>query len=84
MSEPLDLAHYAPAERQVVDGETRYVRLVEEPMHVQDTVPWLIEHGFVRMERDDHPESESGYTLKGWGSTYFAVPFDKAVPRDAL
>ncbi len=82
-----DFSRYAPAERQeTVDG-SRMVRLCNEPMPVDDVLPWLLEQGLVkrldavcvdpvcRHEQCDPSE------LTGWGSTYFAEPFDKTEPR---
>lgn len=79
-----DLARYAAVERQKVDGgyrsRTRYVRLHEEPMALRDVLPWLEAEGFVKCEPSADPDG-TGRAWRGWGSTYFAVPWEKSVPR---
>jgi hypothetical protein len=62
-------------------GERRYVRLSDQPMPARECLGWLIENGYVKREPDDHPESETGYRLVGWGSTYFMVPWERSVER---
>lgn len=78
-----DLQQYAACERQQFEGELitwRYVRLHEESMPVSDVLGWLIEQGYVRRELTDDPDS-GGSRYIGWGSTYFAVPWEKSVER---
>lgn len=87
----IDYEPYVPVERQKVEcGERgqagdeygwRYVRLTDGPMPSRECLPWLIENGYVKKVPDDHPESETGYRLVGWGTTYFMCPWDKAVER---
>jgi hypothetical protein len=69
---------YAPVERQKTDGGHRYVRLCDEPMHVSECLPWLIDNGYVK---DDGVDGEGARILRGWGSTYFMCPFEKTVSR---
>lgn len=80
-ADEIDPSRYAACERQKVDDGWRYVRLHEEPMDAHECLPWLIEQGYVKRVPEDHPGSETGFRLAGWGSTYFMVPWDKAVER---
>lgn len=83
----IDLDRYAPAEQQETADGSRMVRLVEEPMHLDECLPWLLDQGLVKrvdaicLDPDCRHEHCDPYELKAWGSTYFAVPFDKTEPR---
>lgn len=83
----IDVARYAPAELQQTRDGSRMVRLCEEPMHMNEVLPWLLEQGLVKriMAICTDPECShehcDGYVHTGWGTTYFASPFDKTEPR---
>lgn len=73
-------AYCAAAERVMIGGERRYVRLHEEPMRARDVLPWLEKQGLVKRVPTDDPDS-NGYRLLGWGDPYCSVPFDRTVRR---
>lgn len=89
-----DISRYAAVECQKItpaeadeQPERRYVRLHDEPMDANDVLPWLEEQGLVSRiaETCADPECDhehcDGYRLVGWGTTYFAVPWDRSVER---
>lgn len=81
-----DLSRYAACERQKVEGvydkavTWRYVRLHAEPMHASDVLAWLVEQGHVKKVVAD-PGDEAEFHYAGWGTTYFAVPWERSVER---
>lgn len=84
---PVDLSRYAPAEEQQTADGRRMVRLCDEPMPLSDVLPWLLEQGLVKrvdsicVDPECRHEHCDGYVYVGWGTTYFAAPFDKTEER---
>jgi hypothetical protein len=82
-----DFSRYAPAELQQTADGSRKVRLCDEPMPFDEVLPWLLEQGLVKrveaicLDPECRHEHCEPYELTGWGTTYFAVPFDKTEPR---